>query len=174
MRILIAAVLGGLAMLNLMWFAAALRATLADAGQDGWGAAATASSAALGALVLLLMTVSAALAYSIAAAENPALLSGLNDFAWAGVVLSCFPRAMLIMSAAFGLWRAGLISSGLFTVGVAAVVLVLLGATTWVNGGFWAPDGLYSRLVSPIIGILWVVVVSCVLLTRSPATRPAW
>src|SRR3954465_9370279 len=44
-RILIAAVFSGMAVLNLMWFAAALRSTLADAGQDGWGAAATASSA---------------------------------------------------------------------------------------------------------------------------------
>ena len=39
---------------------------MADAGQDGWGAAATAASAAVGALLLLLMTVGAALAYSIA------------------------------------------------------------------------------------------------------------
>ena len=36
-RILIAAVFSGLGVLNLMWFAAALRTTLADAGQDGWG-----------------------------------------------------------------------------------------------------------------------------------------
>jgi len=43
----------GLAVLNLMWFAGALRNTLTDAGQDGWGAAATASSAAIGALFLL-------------------------------------------------------------------------------------------------------------------------
>src|SRR5438445_10180267 len=62
MRILIAAVFYGLSVLNLMWFAAALRATLADAGQDGWGAAATASSAALGALFLLLIAVVAGLA----------------------------------------------------------------------------------------------------------------
>src|SRR5207302_3909783 len=43
-RILIAAVFSGLAVLNLLWFAAALRTTLADAGQAGWGVAATASS----------------------------------------------------------------------------------------------------------------------------------
>src|SRR5216117_4383190 len=49
-RILIAAAFSGLNVLNLMWFAAALRTTLADAGQDGWGAAATASSTAVGAL----------------------------------------------------------------------------------------------------------------------------
>src|SRR5207302_10431016 len=55
-RILIAAVFSGMAILNLLWFAAALRTTLADAGQGGWGAAATASSTAVGGLLLLLIT----------------------------------------------------------------------------------------------------------------------
>ena len=173
-RILIAAVFYGLAVLNLMWFAGAIRTTLADAGQDGWGAAATASSAALGALFLLLIAVAAALAYSIAGSGNHMLTSGLNDFVWAGFVLTSFPRAMLVMAAAFGLWRAGLISNALFAVGVAAVVLVLLGGTTWLGGGFWAPDGVYSRFVSPAIGVVWGMVVSGVLLTRSPATRTGW
>jgi hypothetical protein len=172
--ILIAAIFSGFAVLNLMWFAAALRTTLADAGQDGWGAAATASSAALGALLLLLISVGAALAYSIVGSGNQALASGLNDFAWAGVVLTSFPRAMLIMSSAFGLWRAGLISNALFAAGVAVVVLVLLGGTTWLSGGFWAPDGIYSRFVSPLIGLVWVLVVSRVLLTQNPASRVAW
>jgi hypothetical protein len=155
-------------------FAAALRSTLAEAGKDGWGAAATASSAALGGLLMLLVTVSAALAYSIAGSKNSALLGGFNDLAWAGVVLSSFPRAILIMSAAFGLWRAGLISNRLFAVGVSAVVLVLLGWTTWMSGGLWAPDGVFSRIVSPLIGLVWIVVVSRVLLTRSPSTHAAW
>ncbi len=173
-RILIAAVVSGLAVLNLLWFAAGLRTTLADAGQDGWGAAVTASSAAVGGLFLLLITVGAALAYSIAGSGNHTLTSGLNDFAWACAVLTSFPRAMLIMAGTFGLWRAGLISNAFFAAGVAAVVLVLLGGTTWLRGGFWAPDGAYSRFVSPIIGLVWVLIVSRVLLTRSPATRAGW
>ena len=173
-RILIAAVFYGLAVLNLMWFAAAIKTTLADAGQDGWGAAATASSAALGALFLLLTAVVAAGAYSIASTGNQMLSSGLNDFVWAGLVLTSFPRAMLIMAAAFGLWRAGLISNALFAAGVAAVVLVLLGGTTWLSSGLWAPDGVYSRFVSPAIGLVWGMVVTGVLLTRSPATRAGW
>ena len=105
-RILIAAVFSGLNLLNLMWFAAALRTTLADAGQEGWGAAATASSAAFGALFFLQITVSAVLAYSVAGSGNRVLTSGLNDFVWALGVLISFPRAMLIMSGVFGLWRA--------------------------------------------------------------------
>jgi hypothetical protein len=173
-RILIAAVLSGMAVLNLLWFAAALRITLADAGQDGWGAAATASSAALGGLFFLLITMGAALAYSIAGSGDHTFTSGLNDFAWASVVLTSFPRAMLIMAGTFGLWRAGLISNALFAAGVAVVVLVLLGGTTWLSDGFWAPDGGYSRFVSPIASIAWLVVVSRVLLTRSAATRAGW
>jgi hypothetical protein len=174
MRILIAAVISGLNVLNLMWFAAALRTTLADAGQDGWGAAATASSAAVGGLFLLLISVSAALAYSIAGSGNQTLTSGLNDFTWACAVLTSFPRAMLIMAGSFGLWRARLISNALFGAGVTAVVLGVAGGTTWLSGGFWAPDGAYSRFVCPIIGLVWVVVVSRVLLIRSPATRSGW
>lgn len=119
--------------------------------QDGWGAAATASSAALGALFLLLIAVVAALAYSIAGSGNHMLTSGLNDFVWAGFVLTSSPRAMLVMAAAFGLWRARLISNALFAAGVAAFVLV-----------------------SPSIGLVWGMVVSGVLLTRSPATRAGW
>ena len=173
-RILIAAVFSGMAVLNLLWFAAALRTALADADQDGWGAAVTTSSTAIAGLFLLLITLGAALAYSIAASGNHTLTSGLNDLTWACTVLSSFPRAMLIMAGAFGLWRARLISNALFAAGVAAVVLVLLGGTTWLSGGFWAPDGDYSRFVSPIIGLVWVLVVSRVLLSRSPATRAGW
>jgi hypothetical protein len=81
---------------------------------------------------------------------------------------------MLVMSSAFGLWRAKLISNALFVVGVGAVVLVLLGGTSWLSGGFWAPNGVYSRFVSAMIGLAWIAVVSWVLLTRSPATRAGW
>jgi hypothetical protein len=171
---LIAAIFSGLAILNLMWFAAAIRATLADVEQDGWGAAATASSAALGALLLLLVSAEAALDYSIVGLGNKALTSGLNDFVWAGVVLTSFPRAMLIMAGTFGLWRAGLISNAQFGAGVAAVVLVLAGGTTWMSSGVWAPSGAYSRFISPAIALVWIVAVSRVLLTRGPATRAAW
>jgi len=174
LRILIAAVVSGMAILNLLWFVSALRTTLADAGQDGWGAAATAASAVLGGFFLLLLTIAAALAYSIAGSGNGALFAGLNELAWAGFVMTSFPRAMLIMAGSFGLWRAKLISSALFTAGVAAVVLVLLGGATWTSGGFWAPFGAYSRFVSPLIGLVWIAVVSRVLLTRTPATRAAW
>jgi hypothetical protein len=171
MRILIAAVIYGMAVLNLLWFAAAIRGVLRDAGQDGWGAAVTASSAALGGVFFVLMSVDAALAHKIAGSGNPTLTSGLNDVAWVCIVMSSFPRAMLIMGGTFGLWRAGMISNALFGAGVAVVVLVLLGGTTWATNGIWAPDGAYSRFISPVIGIVWIVGISGVLLKSPSAAR---
>lgn len=173
-RILIAAITFGLGgVLNLMWFAAAIRGVLREAGQAGWGAAATASSAAVGGVFLVLIALCAALAHSIAGSGNAGLTSGLNDLVWAGIVMSAFPRAMLIMSGSFGLWRAGIMSSGLFKACVAVVVLGVAGGTTWMSSGLWAPDGAYSRLILPIISLVWIVVVSGVL-KRAPATRGEW
>jgi hypothetical protein len=122
----------------------------------------------------LLVTVVATVAHSISLMGDHTLTSGLNDFAWACIVLTSFPRAMLIMAGTFGLWRARLISNALFGAGVAAIVLVLLGGTTWMSGGFWAPDGAYSRFVSPTINLVWVLVASRILLARSPASRVGW
>jgi succinate dehydrogenase/fumarate reductase cytochrome b subunit len=173
MRIMMATMFLATVVLFLLWFAAAIRSALHDAGQGGWGAAATASSAALGGMLWVLVAVGSVLAYSIVGLGNDALTSGLNDLAWACIVVSSFPRALLIMAGTFGLWRAKLISNVLFGAGVAAVVLVLVGGTTWASDGIWAPSGDYTRFVSPIIGLVWIVVFSGVLLARrSPSTTP--
>jgi hypothetical protein len=157
-RTLIAASVSGLAVLYLMWFAASIRVTLMEAGQEGWASAVTAASAAVGGLFLLLVA---------------AAVAGLGDFAWACFVLSSFVRAMLTMAPTFGLWRAGIISNSLFLVGVLIVVLTVLGGTTWLSGGLWAPDGAYSHFISPILGLAWVVVLNAVLWNR-PFARSGW
>jgi len=48
------------------------------------------------------------------------------------------------------------------------------GPARWVAGGFWAPDGIYSRFVSPLIGLVWLLVVSRIILARSPMTGAGW
>jgi hypothetical protein len=175
-RILIATIIMGFALLNLLWFAAAITSTLRDAGQGGWGTAATAASAALGTIFFVTTSLGAALSYSIAGSGNETFISGLNDVTWALFVIASFPAAMLVMAGSFGLWRAGILSKAMFTAGVAAVILVLLGGTTWASDGFWAPDGAYSRFVVPIVGVVWVFAISGVLLKRpyaEGAPKPA-
>jgi len=170
-RILIAAIFFCLAFLNLMWFGAALRSALHDAGQGGWGAAATASSAATAAFLFVLMMLGTGLA--VTGSATVAFMSGLNDVHWAGFVILCFPLAMFVMSSAFGLWRAGVISNRFFGVGVAVVVLTLLGGTTWARNGFWAPDGMYSHLIAPVLANVWIAVVSGLLTRGASTTRGA-
>jgi hypothetical protein len=170
-RILIAVVILGLAILNLMWFAAAIASVLRYAGVGGWGLAAVAASAAVSAVFLAFIAVNAALAYSVAGRGATAVTSGLNDLSWAGAVLAAFPAAMLVMATAFGTWRAGIITSSMFNVGVAAVVLTLLGGTTWASNGFWAPDGTYTKIIAPIIGLAWLGYISVVLTSRVPYSQ---
>jgi hypothetical protein len=169
-RILIAATLLALNVLNLMWFAAALSSVLRDAGKGGWGTAATASSAALGAVLFVLFTLNLALAYSIAGSGNGQITSGLNDLSWILAIVASFPAAMLVMSGSFGLWRAGIISTAPFLAGVTVMVVLLLRATTWAGDGFWAPDGAYSEFISTNVALAWIAVVSGFLYMRSPST----
>ena len=159
-RILIAAVIFGFAVLTLLWFAAALTGVLRDAGKGGWGTAATTASTALGTIFFVIVTMNTALAYTIVSSGNIRFAAGLNDLSWVLMVLALFPAAMLIMAGSFGLWRAGLISSAWFSAGVAAMVVLLLGTTTWAGDGFWAVDGAYARFIAPIVGLAWIAVVS--------------
>jgi hypothetical protein len=172
-RILVASVIFGLAVLNLLWFAAALAITLRDAGQGIWGAAATAASAVLAAMFFLRITLNTWLAYSIAGSGNDTVTSALHELTWALAVVTSFSAAMLIMAGSFGLRQAGIISNGLFLAGVLALLLVLAGATTWTGYGFWAPDGAYTRFISPIIGLVWLTVFSGLLYVRAPAAAGA-
>ena len=172
-RILIATIVFGFATLCLMWFAVALASVLRDAGMGGWGTAVIAAGAAIGAVYFIRMTVRAALAYSVAGSGNEQVTSALNDFSWAVIILGWFPIAMLVMAGSFGLWRAGIFSSAAFGAGVTAMVLLLLGTTTWAGEGFWAADGGYARFVPTIVMLLWIAVVSAFLMRRpSAASAP--
>ena len=78
------------------------------------------------------------------------------------------PRAMLVMAPSFGFWRAGLITNKQFVAAVVLVIAGVLGATTFA-GGFWAPDGAFSRAILPALELVWVVLIGRVL-NRAPST----
>jgi hypothetical protein len=169
-RILIATVIFCLSFLELLWFGAALASVLRDADKGVWAAAAIASSATMGAILFVRMTVRAALAFMIAGTGSPFVTSGLADFAYVLTVLWFFPAAMFVMSGAFGLRQAGMISNRFLTAGVLAVVVALLGGTTWASDGFWAPDGAYS-LISAFVVFLWIAVLSGFLVMKASAAK---
>ena len=120
---------------------------------------------AAAAVLFIRMAVRAALAFSIAGSASLAVTSGFSDLGWVLTVIGSFPAAMFVMSGAFGLQRAGIISKRFFSAGVVAVVLVLLGGTTWASHGFWAPDGAYAD-ISQIVTIVWIAALSGFLAMR--------
>jgi hypothetical protein len=77
---------------------------------------------------------------------------------------------MFVMSGAFGLWRAGIISKRFFSVGVVVVLLVLLGGTTWASNGFWAPDGAYASIAGNV-AFVWIAALSGFLVMRYSAAQ---
>jgi hypothetical protein len=168
-RLLIATPILGLGVLNLVWFMQSIRVALAAAGLDGWGAAATAASAMMGATLFIVLAVQAVLAYTIAGSGDTALAAGLNGLLLAGFVLSSLPRAMFVMAPSFGFWRAGYISNTQFALAVGLVILGVLGATTWIAGTIWAPDAAFSRVILPALELVWVVAIGRVL-NRVPST----
>jgi hypothetical protein len=168
-RILIGTFLLAFNLLNLLWFAAALSRDLRDAGQGIWASAATAASAVLGGVFLVVLAASAAVAYPPAGSGSETLMSTLNDLAGAAGVLIWLPVAMLIMAGTFGLWQAKAISNAVFVVGVVVVVAGVVGATTWASDGIWAPDGAYARVILPIAALAWIAILSAVLTSRAPS-----
>ena len=124
----------------------------------------------MAAVLFVRMTVRAALAFSIVGSGSAQVSTAFSDLGWVLTVIVSFPAAMFVMSGAFGLWRAEIISKRFFSVGVAAVVLVLLGGTTWASDGFWAPDGAYAYLAQAVT-FVWIAVISGVLAMRYSASQ---
>src|SRR5262249_34960398 len=92
------------------------------------------------------------------------------DLGWVLGVILAFPAAMFVMSGAFGLWRAGIISKRFFSVGVVAVEVVPIGGTPRARNGIGAPQGAHASSAS-LQAILAVRVVSGVLVMRYSASR---
>jgi hypothetical protein len=165
----IAAPILGLAILNLTWWVAELRTTLADQGLDGWGAAGTAASAAFAGIAFAMVAI-ATVVPSLAGSGSDAIVTGLTSLGSAAWVLSSFPRAMMVMAGSFGFWRAGFITTNQFKVAVGLVILGVLGGTTWFADGVWGQNGLLSWIILPALELVWVVAASRVL-NRAPSTR---
>jgi hypothetical protein len=171
-HILIAAVIFCCGFLELLWFGSALSSLLRDARKEVWASAVTASSAAFAALLFVRMTVRATLALSIAGSGASQATHAFADLGWGLTVIGAFPSGMFVLATAFGLSRAHLISKKLFSTGVVAGALALLGGTTWASHGFWAPDGGFQN-ISQFVVFAWIVVISGVLAKRMPSRSRA-
>jgi hypothetical protein len=167
-QVIVGSVLFAVGLVFLVWFAAAVANHLRESGESRAGATVLAAGAVFAAVQLVLSTLYATLAFSIAGSGQAATTKALFDFDLALDVLGGLPAGLFILAAAVGLKRTASIPPWLAWAGVAVAALEILRVTAWARDGFWSPSGGYMVLTIAC-GLLWILVTSVVLVRSVPA-----
>ncbi len=156
----------------LTWFVAAMTNALRDRGEGRLSNAVVLLVAAFIAGQLLVGTLSAGLAVSIAnGVVSPDLARSVNTFAWCADTLAAYPLFGAIIAATGGLTRSKLLPGWYAWFGGIAAVIILLRGTTWATDGFWSPSGDY--VYAEILAALTWTFVTSLLLYRAPVESEA-
>jgi hypothetical protein len=83
--------------------------------------------------------------------------------------LISYPLAALVFATGIGALRSRLLPEWFGWASAVGALAILVSGTTFAQDGFWAPDGAYNAYITPIIFIVWVVVLSVLLLLRPGA-----
>ena len=108
-KVLAASFLFVLALVLLLWFAAAIANLLRERGEGRVGATVIAAAAAFVTLQIALTAIGAALAYSLAGSGDPGIVKSLFDVTLILDVFAALPSAVFILASAVGLGRVGAI-----------------------------------------------------------------
>jgi hypothetical protein len=163
-EILTAAIVFGVAVVFLLWFAATVAVALVDVAEPRLGVMAFGGAAAFAAFLVATVGIVAGLAFSVDAVDSESA-AGLFAVHWGLHVMSWFPFAVLIGATSIAAGRKRLFGAWYYWGSEAAAVVVLLGGTVWAKDGFWAPAGAYSSIVGAV-ALAWVLVTSSLLLRR--------
>ena len=161
-QVMVGAVLFAVSVIFFVWFAAAVANHLRESGQGRVAATVLAAAAVFAGLQLVLTTLFATLAYSIAGSADPGATKALFDFDLTLDVVGGLAAGLFVLASALGLKRTESIPVWLAWVGVVVAVIEFLRVTTWARDGFWSPSGEYV-IVAVVCGLLWILVTSIVL-----------
>ena len=167
-QVLVSSLLFGIALLFLLWFAAAIGNLLRESGEGRLGATVVAAATAFVTLQLALTGVGDSLAYSIAGQGDAGVVKALFDLQWVLDLFAALPAAGFILAASIGLMRARAVPSWLSWAGIAVAALFLLRTTNWARDGFWSPTGGFVFILI-IVALLWILTTSVVLFRKAPA-----
>ena len=171
-QVLVSALLFGLAVLLLLWFAAAIANQLRQSGEGRVGATVIAMATAFVALQLTLVAVVASLGYSIAGDGDTGVVRAIFVLSVAIDSIAALPGAGFILAASVGLMRARAVPQWLSWGGFAVAASFALRSTTWASDGFWSPTGGFIFVVIAA-GLLWILGTSVTLFLRAPSNTEA-
>ena len=165
-QVLVSSSLFAVGLVLLLWFAAAIANTLRERGEGRVAATVLAAAAAWVPIQLVLTGINAALAHSIAADGDAAVVQALFNLSWVLDMVGALPIAVFAFATALGLRRIQMVQQWLSWGGIAVAVLLALRSTTWARDGFWSPTGEYLFIVIPL-ALLWILITSIVLVRRA-------
>jgi hypothetical protein len=169
-RLLTAIVLFGLSMIAFLWFLGSTVHTLrVEADESRLAATTLGAGVVTSSLFGVILLMNAGLAFQIAEDGDAGVVAALYDISWVTSTLLSFPVAALIFAAGIGFMRSRLLPVWFGWASAGAALALVAGGTTWARNGFWAPDGAYNAYITPIIFVVWVVVLSVLVLRRSVA-----
>jgi hypothetical protein len=172
-KLLTVIVLFGLSIVAFLWFLGSVVHTLrVEAAESRLAATALGAGVVTASLFGGIVLMNAGLTFQIAEDGDPGVVAALYDLGWVASTVISFPLAALVFATGIGLWRGGLLPSWFGWASSVVAVAVLVSGTTWARDGFWAPDGVYNAYITPILFVVWAVVVSVLLLSRAARTEP--
>lgn len=163
-EILTAAIVLGVSVVFLLWFAAAIALALRDGSELRLGVVAFGGAVAFAAALVATVAIVAGLAFAVDAVDAE-VAQGLFAVHWGFHVMSWFPFAVVIGATSIAAGRKRLFGAWYYWASEGAAVVVLLAGTAWAREGFWAPDGAYTSIAAAV-ALLWVLVTSVVLVRR--------
>jgi hypothetical protein len=170
-KLLTVVVLFGLSIVAFLWFLGTVAHTLrVEADESRLAATALAAGAVTTALFGAIVLINAGLAFQIAEDGDAGVVAALYDLAWVTSTLIWYPVAALVGSTGIGALRGRLVPVWVGWASVVVAATILVSGTTFAGDGFWAPDGLYNAYITPVVFVVWVVVLSVLLLRRALAT----
>jgi hypothetical protein len=164
-QILVGAVLFAIAITFFVWFAAAVANHLRERGEGRVAATVLAAGSVFAAIQLVLSTLFAMLAYSIAGSADAGATKALFDFDLGLDLVAGLAAGLFVLASSVGLKRTQSIPAWLAWAGVVVATVEFLRVTTWARDGFWSPSGEYV-FVAVACGLLWILVTSVVLVSR--------
>jgi hypothetical protein len=170
-KVLASSMLFCVALLLLLWFAAAIANLLRESGEGRVAATVIAGATAFATLQFILTGMAASLAYSVAGGGDPGVLKALFELQWVLDMFAALPAALFVLSSSVGLMRTRAVPSWLCWAGVALALLFVLRSTNWARDGFWSPTGEYIYILIPV-AMLWILVTSITLVRAATLDRP--
>jgi hypothetical protein len=166
-KLLTVIVLFGLSIVAFLWFLGSVVHTLrVEAGESRLAPTALGAGVVTASLFGGIVLMNAGLTFQIAEDGDAGVVAALYDLAWVASTVISFPLAALVFATGIGFWRSRVLPAWFGWASAVAALAILASGTTWARDGFWAPDGVYNAYISPIIFVVWTVVVSVLLLMR--------